>query len=981
MYNAEDVHVLVVEDSLTQAEHLRFALENTGFQVSVVRDGNAALHWLETTIPTIVVSDIVMPVMNGYELCRRIKGEERWQDIPVILLTSLSDPADVIEGLKSGADNFIVKPFNEPFLLTRIKNLLANRILRQTSGTNLGMEIYFAGEKHYLTADRMQVIDLLLSTFESAVLKNRELEEKNKALVEANQKLEEAHRDVQQSEYRYRFLAENATDIISRHDEEGRYTYVSFACRYSLGYEPEELIGTLPHDRIHPEDFKMIRPVAEAIAAGETSSRYAFRFRHHDGHYVWLETTRKIVYDGAGELEEIVAVSREITLQKRQEKALIEAREAALEAARIKSSFLANMSHEIRTPMNGVIGMADLLMHTEMNDEQRGYAEAIHTSGDALLNLINDILDFSKVEARKLELETIAFDLLETIHDTVTMLMLRAEDSGLILAYHIARTVPKKLVGDPYRLRQILTNLINNAIKFTPEGEVVTRVSLESIDDERVGLHFSVRDTGIGISEEQQDHLFEAFSQADVSDTRVYGGTGLGLAICRQLVDMMGGKIWLESELGVGTTFHFSISLGRTNPSPSLPPMPEASILVLDRHLIIRTLLEEQLRDFDLNVVVAENPEVAVEKMAASHFDICISEAPEPGSNRRALLEAFDKSGTHLITVQPIGGSLASTEGVDSAFVITRPVFPPKLRELIRTILTDSPISSIATTSPPVIDSNVPQGKSGKILVVEDNEINQILAVAHLKKLGFEQIDVANNGQEAVEAVAENQYALVMMDCQMPVMNGYEAVREIRKREKGNRRTPVLALTAHTVDAAKEKCLECGMDDILSKPFRSVDLRTKIDLWIDGTMVQESSKKAPPPTTNSVKEAHIVRNQPAPDRPEKPPELPPLLMNELLNKILIRIPERIRNLRDAYQAGDAGQIEFEAHKLKGGCFGPILKPVVSLSEVLEQCGRDGSLEAAEDLITQIELMYQTLLPQLESERKRLTQDIVGSRSK
>ncbi|GIV57593.1 MAG: hypothetical protein KatS3mg042_0506 [Rhodothermaceae bacterium] len=971
--NAEQVHILVVEDSLTQAEQLRYALEQKGFCVTIQRDGEQALAWMQEHLPTLIISDIVMPRMNGYQLCKAVKDDPRLREIPFMLLTSLSDPADVIEGLKAGADDFVVKPFNEEFLLSRIKYLLANRVLRQNTGTNLGMEIYFAGEHHFLTSDRMQIVDLLLSTFESAVLKNKELEEKNRALLEAHQRLEEAHRQLQQSEHRYRLLAEHATDMISRHDPEGRFLYVSPACRTLLGYEPEELLGRSAWELLHPDDVATVVPLAELVRRGETVSNITFRMRRKDGGYVWFETTRKAVVGADGELAEMVAVTRDVSARKAQEEELVRARQEALEASRLKSAFLANMSHEIRTPMNGGIGMTDLLQQTELTEEQKNYVQAIHASGEALLALINDILDFSKIEARKLELEHIPFDVREVVHETINLLTLRAEEKGLTLVYRVAPAVPRRLVGDPYRFRQILTNLVNNAVKFTHEGLVEVGLDAEVMEEGRVRLKAFVRDTGIGIPPERMDRLFEAFSQVEASDTRKYGGTGLGLAICRQLVEMMGGAIEVKSMPGEGSTFRFTVVAEQAEAEVPEPGLPGRRVLVVEPDAARRQVLVEILTEEGAEVTAAQTlPEAEDVEASGPERVEAVVLAVEALRGAPQGLEAFQGPGLPVVLITPLHAPSAIVDGraVGAQDHLPRPVHPGRLRQTLQRLLgmagetTGDRIPAEQETSARV---------EGRILIVEDNDINRTLAISLLRKLGFTDVQVAVNGREAVEAARQTRFALILMDCQMPVLNGFDAAAAIRafEAEAGRRRTPIVALTAHVPDSIRSRCTAAGMDDVLAKPFRAKAFEEMVRRWFDPDPALPAEGDAPAPSQKAACTSEVPARDDQDANGPAAPDMPPEILEQLMHQVVGRIPERLEALRSASGAGDLEAVAEAAHKLKGSCFGEVLAPLAALAQTLEKAARAGVHADVERLLDEAERTYERLRPELGSAGRRL----------
>jgi signal transduction histidine kinase/CheY-like chemotaxis protein len=610
------------------------------------------------------------------------------------------------------------------------------------------------------------------------------------------------------------------------------------------------------------------------------------RVRHRSGEWKWFAMRGKVTrWNEAGQPACMMGAMTDITERRLSDAALAqaaqelekknheleEARDRALDAAKIKSEFLATMSHEIRTPMNGIIGMTGLLLDTALSDEQKEYADMVRRSGEHLLDVINDILDFSKIEAGKLNLERLEFDVRTTIEDTLALVAERAYAKGLELACLVQSDVPTGLRGDPGRLRQVLVNLLGNAIKFTERGDIVLTISLAADDESGTStdllVKFEVTDSGIGLTPEQQAKLFQPFTQADGSTTRKFGGTGLGLAICKKLVELMGGQIGVTSGAGAGSTFWFTIRCeAQLEDVRHASPIPASLLgsrtLIVDDHAMSRKTLEYQLRAKGLAYESAEGGGQALDLLrnAAERgepFDLAILDLQMPNMDGLELARRIKAespiSSTRLILLTSLGrrGDAKAAQNAGIAAYLTKPIRQSQLYSCLRLVLANAPSAVSGTAQPPAplitrhSLSEVQAQSRGRILVAEDNPINQKVAVKMIEKLGY-RVDIAGNGREAVEALERISYAVVLMDCQMPVMDGLQATTAIRRREGGGRRTPIIAMTANAMQEDRKQCLEAGMDDFISKPVASKALADILTRWMssDAALPESESRAA-----------------------------------------------------------------------------------------------------------------------------------------
>jgi PAS domain S-box-containing protein len=652
------------------------------------------------------------------------------------------------------------------------------------------------------------------------------------ALVDIT-KRKQAEEQLRQTETRYRTLVEQlpAVTFIDLADGSEESLYVSPQVEGMLGYTPEEWTASrLWRERLHPDDRGRVLASDERFNDRGEPVDEEYRLLAKDGSVVWVREETVLVRGEGGEPLYVQGIMTDVTTRKRAEDEMRKAREVAEAASRAKSEFLANMSHEIRTPMNGVIGMAGLLLDTGLTPEQRKYAETVRSSGDVLLMLLDDILHFSKLEAGEVRIENINFDLQDVVRDACTLFTERARDRGLDLSSHIDPDVPTALRGDPFRLRQVLTNIVGNAVKFTEEGHVTLKVELVDENHQEVKIQFGVSDTGIGITEEQQSRLFQAFSQADPSTTRKYGGTGLGLAISKQLVELMGGEIQVVSEPGAGSTFSFVLSLVRQQ---------------------------------------------------GSRREVSSSPAP----------------------LSYVGSSAATSHGH----------------------------RQLATQA------------DATILVAEDTLVNQMVASELLKRRGF-RVYVVANGAAAVESVSHTSYAAILMDVQMPDMDGYEATAEIRKSEGNDRHTPIIAMTAYALQGDREKALSAGMDDYITKPIRPEDLDRVLAHWVfDSSPTREdldlpahSSPEDPSSSLDQrvLTDLRIIQQEGGAE-----------IVDRLVDTFRDETPPHLATLRQAAEAEDTQLLKRTAHTLNGIC------RAIGASQMASVCGELETMDDA-SLLTQ-----------------------------
>ena len=1051
--------ILIVEDSPTQALKLELLLNENRYLTFVAKNGRDGIDMARENIPDLIISDVTMPIMNGFQMCREIKDDDLIKHIPVLLLTDLHNPEDIIDGLNAKADAYVTKPYKESYLLSKIDSMLSHMSDSQNqyeTKDRTPIEIVFSGKKYTITAGRTQILNLLMSTYENSLLQNTDLKNKQLELNLLNEELKRNNSALTASEDRFRSLVLTIPDIVYRIDKKGHFTFINNAIK-RLGYEKEELIGKHFSEIIYPADIDsvsrdkvlskipknvrrqppklfderrsgnrittglevrlrsktgdfsskgeiesltndfvfvevnsagvtgintisdekehvgtvgVIRDISERKKAEEALERerlflqsvvdsvpVPIFFKTIHGEYqltnvafcdFFNEKTSNIIgnnlfdflpiqvaesfhfqeqlflnnddfkhiyemeipapdkkvknvichtakfFNPDQSLQGLIGVIIDVSSQKKIEFELHKSRIAAEqlakradEANRLKSDFLANMSHEIRTPMNAIIGLNALALKTEVTPRQKDYLQKIDQSAQSLLGILNDILDFSKIEAHKLDLESVPFKLSDILENLNNMFCMKQDEKQIELIFSVENVVPNQLIGDPLRLGQVFINLVNNAIKFTESGEILISVSVDYMTTHNARLVFSVQDTGIGMTEEQQKLLFQPFSQADSSTTRKYGGTGLGLTISKRLVEMMNGKIHLNSIYGEGSTFSFTgkFKIDSTQDSTRLSDQitKGKQIFIVDDNETFRNVLYYLLTNLKTKVNFFSSGEECIhyfqneiQKHNFPKVDLILMDYHLPGKNGLEtaidLNHLFSENTIPIILMDTIYGREQTNHEISEQNikdVIVKPIASSVLYKCLKSVF--QPLEKLQKTissEDEKSDDSRMNFKGIKILLAEDNLINQQVAYELLSMEGIH-VTIVDNGQKAVQNIEETinhslpVYDAILMDIQMPEMDGYEATQKINAlfAEKQRKRPfPIIAMTAHAMSGDRDRCIQAGMDDYISKPIQPNQVFSVLSKWVSQDRRSFSQDTPKTPAKASVDPEELLKD-------------------------------------------------------------------------------------------------------------------------
>ena len=942
--------VLYLEDDVHVAQEMLHFLSRRIKSIRHEKNAQDGLRAFKSYKPDIIITDVIMPGMDGIAMCEQL--HQQHPETPIIVTTAYDDAELLHRAIEIGVDSFLVKPIRPELLL--------QKLLAIAKSLHKDQQLRVAHQK-----------------IEQEVILRRHDEEQMTVFM--------ATLDALQADLKTQQYALDQHSLVAITDVKGDITYANDKFCDVSKYSREELIGKnhrILKSDYHSEDF--FKQMWKTIANGKVWHGEVKNLNKQGDTY-WVDTTIVPFLNKQGKPHQYVAIRTDITQKKIDGLALERAKDEALDASKMKSEFLATMSHEIRTPMNGVLGMVELLLDSPLQQFQREYAHTIMDSGTSLLDIINDILDFSKIEAGKLEIHRENFDFCNVVESVAELMAPIARQKDLSLMTHVDTDLPVMVIGDLGRLRQVLVNLVSNAVKFTPQGEVIIDVSLDSKQDKAVVVKFKVTDTGIGLPDSFVKNLFLPFMQADSTTTRNYGGTGLGLTICKRLVELMGGQLGAESVDGKGSTFWFTLPFKVSKKSPDTfdeitgDELSGIRVLVVDDSHTNREIVRHYLESWGIECITANSGFDALNKLyegtvKGNPIQLMLIDLAMPGMDGFELAEIIRKDEKYadlplvmLTASDEIGRhDIALNKGFNAYF--NKPIRRSHLFEGLCKVMAGEACQSntilghdehIDTTTDTVGNSENSTALP-PILLAEDNVVNQKVASKQLQQLGYEVV-IANNGEIAVQLVQNNDYLLVLMDCQMPVMDGYDAATEIRKIEQDLAQKPVtiIAMTANNMQGDREKCLAAGMDDFLPKPVLKEALQTMLDKWteqVPATATATVINKPIQTMVSTVEEAVSDDDFNKAAIEHLRAELGDYV-GEVVQSYLGDIPELLEQLRHGILSADIEQSQRLIHSLKSSSVQLGLTSLGGLAAELENRIRTGGKACSNQELDKLQQLF------------------------